>query len=361
MAEAALAERALYTARPTVRLNERENERISGLIAAMQMTEHEDGLSALELTLDNVASDPSRTSDFAFEDEAALKLGAAIAIYTGEESRPTEIFRGIVTALEGRFGEESSPVLVVLAEDPLQKARMRRRTRIFDNQSLADIATTIASDLGLTPQVNGFTQPIGTQVQFNESDLAFLRRLLARYDGDVQAVGTELHVSPRGSVRRGAVEIALHRQLRRASILADLAHQVSDVTVAGWDAAQGQRIDEKSTGVDRGPGTGRAASDFLSDALGNRSHHVGHLAVTTSDEATALANAIFDERRRRFVTATGTAEGNPAIRAGTHLKLTDVGPRFSNTYYVTRCCHRFDLERGYETDFCAESAFLGRP
>jgi len=46
----------------------------------------------LELTLDNVASDSSRSSDFAFEDEAALTLGTAIAIYTGEESRPTEIF-----------------------------------------------------------------------------------------------------------------------------------------------------------------------------------------------------------------------------------------------------------------------------
>jgi hypothetical protein len=38
-----------------------------------------------------------------------------------------------------------------------------------------------------------------------------------------------------------------------------------------------------------------------------------------------------------------------------------VGRRFSNTYYVTKCRHRFDLTRGYETDFTGECAFLGNP
>ena len=361
MPEAPLSSRALYTARPTIRINGTEKERITGLLRGMEMTEREDGMSSLELQLDNILSDGGGRADFAFEDEASLKLGDAIAVYTGEESAPTEIFRGIVSAIEAEFAEETSPRLVALAEDTLQKARIRRRTRTFDDKSLADIARDIARELGLTPRITGFTGPIGTQVQLNESDLAFLRRLLARYDGDLQVVGTELHVSPRGDVRRGAVELAMHSQLRRVSVLADLAHQVSEITVTGWDPAQGQRISTTSTGAQRGPGSGRLASDLLPAALGRRSHQVAHLAVSTSDEATALADAAFDERQRRFVTATGTAEGNPSIRAGTHLRLTGLGARFSNTYYVTRCCHRFDLERGYETDFTAESAFLGQP
>jgi phage protein D len=243
----------------------------------------------------------------------------------------------------------------------LQKARLKRRTRTVDDQSLADIARSVASDLGLTPQISGLSDPIGTQVQLNESDLAFLRRLLARYDGDLQVVGTELHVSPRSDVQRGTVELAMHSQLRRVTVLADLAHQVSEVTVTGWDAGRGQRINSRSSGVQRGPGSGRWGSDLLSTALGRRTHQVAHLVADSDDEARALADATFDERQRRFVTACGTAEGNPAIRAGTHLRLTGLSPRFSNTYYVTRCCHRFDLERGYETDFMAESAFLGQP
>jgi phage protein D len=361
MAEAPLSPLALYTARPTVRINGTEKERVTGLLLAIEMNEREDGLSTLELRMNNVASDSGGQSDYAFEDELSFKLGDTITIYCGDESAPTEIFRGHISALEAEFSEDGSPALTALAEDTLQKARIKRRTRTYDNQTLADIARSIASDLGLTPQVSGFTEMIGTQVQLNESDLAFLRRLLARYDGDLQVVGTELHVSPRQDVRRGTVELALHSQLRRVTVLADLAHQVNEVTVTGWDPARGQRINSRSTGFQQGPGSGRWGGDLLSNALGRRAHQIGHLAVTTTREAQALADATFDERQRRFVTANGTAEGNPAIRAGTHIRLTGLSPRFNNTYYVTRSCHRFDLERGYETDFTAESAFLGQP
>ncbi|MGH7955543.1 MAG: phage late control D family protein, partial [Opitutaceae bacterium] len=248
MPETRLSELALYVARPTLRLNGAENERASGLLVAMDMVERVEGLSTLELRFTNVAADGAGSSDFAFEDEAALKLGDRIGVYSGDEFGPTEIFSGLITALEAEFSEDAAPVLVALAEDQLQSARMKRRTRTYDDQSIAGIARSIAQDLGLTPTITGFSQPAGVQVQLNESDLAFLRRLLARYDGDLQVVGDELHVSPRADVQRGTVELTLRSQLRRARILADLAHQVNEITVTGWDSAQGQRITGRSSG-----------------------------------------------------------------------------------------------------------------
>ena len=361
MAEAPLSELALYVARPTLRLDGAENDRASGLLIAMDMVERVEGLSTLELRFTNVAADGVGGSDFAFEDEAALKLGTRIGVYAGDEFGPTEIFSGRVTALEAEFSEEGAPTLVALADDQLQGARMKRRTRTYDDQSIADIARSMAQDLGLTPTITGFSEPVGVQVQLNESDLAFLRRLLARYDGDLQVVGDELHVSPRAEVQRGTVELALRSQLRRARVLADLAHQVNEVTVTGWDSAQGQRISGRSTGRDTGPGRGRSGADLLSETLGRRSHQLAHLLAADAGEADAMAAAAFDERRRRFVTVNGTSEGNPAIRVGTHVTLSGLGPRFSNTYYVVGCRHRFDLQRGYETDFTAECAFLGEP
>lgn len=238
---------------------------------------------------------------------------------------------------------------------------MKRRTRTFEKKSLADIARGLASDLGLTPKITGFTDRLETEVQMNESDLAFLRRLLERYDGDVQVVGTELHVSPRGDVRRNAVELALHSQLLRARVLADLSQQVNEVTVTGWDPARGTRVVGRSTGAHRGPGSGRAGAELLPDALARRSHQIGHLAAASDAEAKAIAEAAFDQRQRRFVTVEGTAEGNPAVRVGSHVTLTGLGPRFDNVYYITRCRHRYDLRLGYETDFTGECAFLGEP
>jgi phage protein D len=86
---------------------------------------------------------------------------------------------------------------------------------------------------------------------------------------------------------------------------------------------------------------------------------VRDLAVMDAGEAQALADAAFDRRARRFVLVEGTAEGNSALRVGTHLKLVGLSPRWDNTYYVVRATHRFDSEQGYRTDFEAECAFLG--
>jgi phage protein D len=359
MSEQPLSSLAVYSARPTVRIDEQEYPKLSELIVSMEMTENEGGLAALELRVSNVASDPSGGAALAFEDEAILRLGAVIAVYGGDENSPQEIFRGTITGLEAHFAQEGPPELVVLAEDALQQARMARRTKVRTNVTIAAVAREVAAQLGLVPVVTDFEENIGTQAQLNESDLLFLRRLLARYDGDLQVVGKELHVSPRKDVQRGSLDLQLHSQLRAARILADLAHQATEVTVTGWDPAQGQRVTGTSRGANLGPGTGQTGAQLLSRALGERRQHVGHLAATTSDEAQALADAAFDRAARRLVCVEGVAEGNPALRVGTTVNLTGLGPRFDNTYYVTSACHRFDQERGYETAFEAECAYWG--
>jgi hypothetical protein len=359
MPEAPTTNTSVYTATPTVQIDEQSFAKVNELLLAMEMTEQVGGLSSLELRFSNVASEPMGMADFAFEDDQILKLGSAITVYSGTETRPQEIFRGHITGLEADFGEESPPELVVLAEDMAQRARMDRRTQVYRESSLADIATQIAQRLSLTPVITGLTRTADTWVQMNESDLCFLRRLLARYDADVQVVGDELHVSPRGDVRRGEVELALHSQLRKARLLADLAHQVNEVTLTGWNPLQGQRTSGSSRGDALGPGRGQTGAEVLRRTLGERRHHISHLVAPTDAEATALAAAAFDDRARRFVTVCATAEGNPAIRVGTYTKLTGLGDRFDNTYYVVRTCHRFDMARGYETDFEAECAYWG--
>lgn len=354
-----MAETAVYVARPTVKVDGQESEVLDALLRALETTESEGGLGALEMRLANVASRPDGTADLAFEDARVLKLGARVEVLAGDETDPVEIFRGTVTALEGVFESTAAPELIVLAEDALQAARLARRTAVHEEATVSGLVSTVAGAAGLTPSVSGLSDPVGTQVQLNESDLAFLRRMLARQDGDLQVRGAELAAAPRADTRRGTVELAMYAGVKKARVTADLAQQVTETTAAGWDAKAGQRVTATSTGAHAGPGRGTSGADALREAIGDRSEHVADLAVAADAEAKALADAAFDRRARRFVVVEATAVGDPRVRVGAEVRLSGLGPRFSNTYHVVRAVHRWSVETGYETDFEGECAFLG--
>jgi phage protein D len=127
------------------------------------------------------------------------------------------------------------------------------------------------------------------------------------------------------------------------------------LSVSAWDHAGGAPLHAKMATTALGPGTGPLGSEFLAD-FGDTTEHLGAVPATTDAEAQALADALGARRARRFVTARGSALGNPQLRVGTQVTLTGLGPRFSNSYHVTAAWHRFDRKSGYITDFEAECA-----
>lgn len=350
-----------YSARPTLRIDGQDNDVASRQLQSMRMREAEGGLSALELTLVNWSSDENGGARLAFENEQVFRFGAELKVYCGEAAGPTEVFAGKISGLELAFAGDGPPQLVVHAEDSAMKARLARRIQVYEQMSVADLAREVATRMGATPVISGLADATDTWVQFNESDLGFLRRVLARHGADCQVVGAELHVSPRGDVRRNEVTLRLHSQLRRVRAVADLAQQATEVRITGFDAAQGSAFEGTGSGAPLGPGQGRQGAELLRQVFGERTEQVAHHFAGTQSEARALAEAQFASRARGFVRVEGTAEGNPSLRVGTHLSLQDVSPRFDNTYYVVACAHRFDSKHGYETDFVAEGAHLGEP
>ncbi len=350
----------VYNATPKVRVDSQDNATVNSQLVAMEMRESEGGLASAEVRFLNFGTFGDGGPNLVFEDGSVLKLGAKIELLAGDQSSPVKIFEGKISALEGRYHRGAPPELLVLAEDPLQAARLKRRTRLHEHATVADLIKSVASDLGLTAAVDQLDSNIGTQLQLNETDLGFLRRLLARYDGDMIVSGTQLQAAPRDSIQRYQVEMDYDSgKLRDARVLADLAHQATKVTYSGWDYSQGEVAAGERTGNPPAPGSGKSGQQSLQESFGERAEQLSNFVARDAVEAQALADADYEQRSRRFVTLRGTTEGNPQVRVGTHLKAGGMGPRFSNTYYVTSAIHRFDLERGYETEFVGECAFLG--
>ena len=350
----------VYNATPKVRIDSQSNDTANAQLLAMEVRETEGGLTSAEVRFSNFGTFSDHTANLVFEDNRILKLGAKLELLAGDQTSQTSIFEGKISALEGRFTNNAPPELVVLAEDPLQAARLKRRTKLHDNVTLSDVLQSIATDLGLTLSADGLDENIGTQLQLNETDLGFARRLLARYDSDMYMDGATLHAGKRANIQRSQIEMDYDSgKLRHARVLADLAHQVTKVTYSGWDFQQGAVASAERQDNPPAPGAGRHGQQTLQDAFGERQEQLANFTARNSTEAQALVDAEYQQRSRRFVTLYGTSEGNAAIRVGTHVKVGSLGQRFSNTYYVTAALHRFDQERGYETDFTAECAFLG--
>ncbi len=359
--ETEISQGAVYSARPVIEINDTRDEMVQTLLLGMIMHETEGGLSSLELSFVNTASIANEGIDLAFEysDTDLMSLGNSIKIFSGDEDDPQEIFRGVISCLEFKAGRSQHPELNVLAEDALQKARMTRITKLH-NGTLAEITERITEEMGLRPVIDGLTIDVEPQMQLNESNLAFLRRLLSRYDADLQIVADELHVSLIADVRRNAITLELGSQLKKVRAVADLSNQVTFVTYSGWDIDSGQHINVTSdTQNALGPGSGRTGSQILDEKMSERIEHIDDKMAADEAEAQSLVNASYAKRARQFVQIDATAEGNPGLRVGSHVTLQGIGPRFENTYYVTKVCHRYDLTDGYQTDFTAGSSFFG--
>ena len=353
---------SIVSTRPTLRIDGQDYPLISANITLMLMREQTGGLSSLEVQVTDWLSPPGGQPGYGATSGSPLKLGAKIKAYVGPTNSPQEIFDGMITAIEGEVGPEAPPAFTILAEDGLWKARRSRKSATFESMSPADVAKKIASANGLTPQVgDGLDQPVRTWTQMNESDLAFLRRVLEGIDADLQVVDQNLQVMPFARDKRTTVDLNYGDTLVRARITADLAEQATEVRVGSFDPATGQAVVGTASDGEYGPGQGRKGQEFVQTALGTVREHVGVRQPMAQGEADKLAKAMFGRRARRFVRVDGTAQGDGTIRVGSWVKLGGVNPFFANQYVVTEATHRYDLAGGYLTDFLAEGAFLGEP
>jgi phage protein D len=360
-ARAALSQEPVYDARPQLRFSGESDARADTLLLEMQLEESEGGMASMALSFSNWASTTDNDAGLAFPVDSRLRLGAAITVLAGDRRDPKPLFEGTVTSLEEHYGGGKAPRLVALAEDGLQRARLARRSRVFTGQSPADVVRDVCAELGLRASIDGLAAPVADWVQFDETDLAFLRRLLCRFDRDLRFVSDEVRVEGRADAGGGAVRLNVLADLQWLEVGADLAHQVTEVSVRGWDASAGTAVLARASSISNaGPGEGEDGAALLRQAFGARQENLAHLSVASQEEADALAHAVFDRRARAFVTARGSTEGNPLLRVGTALELDGTGGRFDNTYRVTLTRHRFCQTRGYRTEFEAECGYVRR-
>jgi len=349
---------------PEIRVDGEARPELARDLALIQIDEDIHGMKRMAATL--IAIGPregERNEQLNWLDGQVLDFGKELTVALGPSDAREDVFVGKLSALELQMHQGRTPEVTCLAEDRLMDLRMTRRFKTYEEVTEADLVEQIAAEHGLTgaADVDGPTWPLVQQ--WNQSDLAFLRERARRLAAEIWIDGNRLHMATRDQ-RDGGDPVTLIQgsNLLQVRLSADLAHQRSAVVIGGFDDAQQEAIDEEadSSAID-GEAQGHTHGiQVLERAFEARKSHRVREVPLDDQAATALARAALLGRARRFLTASGVADGQTAIRVGTRVRLERVSAMFEgDDWYVTRVRHQFDQTHGFRTHFDAERPWIG--
>lgn len=269
----------------------------------------------------------------------ALTPGASLNVRI--DGYDATLFEGDLTAIEELFTADGQRELRLRGYDPLHRLRKRWSIRAHSNVTPVELARTLAGELGLpidAPDV-GTTWP--QVIQFEQSDFELLTEALEQVGLYAVVQGDRLRFLPLAGdgaplpLRLGETLLEAHFELN-----ADAACR--SVTVTGWnpwraEVHQGQAGD---------PRRGYELSAALS-AGGDGQQEIPDLATISDDHLTGVAQAVLDHRAAREVVFRGVANGDPALRPGARVAVTEAGAHFNGQYALTAVTHTIDAERGY--------------
>jgi uncharacterized protein len=256
--------------------------------------------------------------------------------------------------LKPSFPTAGQPTLDVSGLNLLHRFRRGQVSKTYVQKRDSEIAREIAQRVNADIEApNLDNEPVYDYLlQENQYDIVFLMNRARRIGYDLFVVeggdSPSLWFGPSLDVRDVTYKLTYGRSLVQFDPTLTTARQVGKVTVRGWDARRGRKIDESVT---RDQLTGdRTLPDEIRRAVDEREEVMTDHPVHTEDEARQLARETLTRIVNDMVTAKVSTVGLPEIRAGTLVEIDGVGERFSGRYFVTSTTHTIG-ESGYTTEF----------
>ncbi|MFN6565765.1 type IV secretion protein Rhs [Nostoc minutum NIES-26] len=301
---------------------------------------------------------PGRTEEKTWRHQSLFAIGKKIKI--GFVSSTTEnvdfetaeqgyVLDGEITAIETEFTEKSQAPIVIRGYDISHRLHRGRYNRSFQNVTDSDIVNQIVGETGIATGAIASTSIIHDYVfQENQTNMEFLRERAAR-------LGFELYVQDgklnfRQPAQNQSLSLKWLEDIHNFRVRVTSAEQVSSVEVRGWDYTTKRPIvstastEQVITNTENGTGSKTSTKFSIQPKM-----IVVDRPVFSANEAQKMAQALCNELGGEFVYADAKGEGNPYLRPGRVVKLTDMG-NYSGSYYVTETRHLFH-ERIYTTEF----------
>jgi phage protein D len=269
-------------------------------------------------------------------------VSAITSEITGASIPLAVLFTGEVTSIEPIF-EKGGVVLRIRAFDKGHRLTKGKKFRSFVMMTDAIIATTMAGEAGLIPQIvpTRLTTVYPQVIQYNQSNWDFLweRANLYGYQMYVDNLGI-FHYEPAGLLNT-VVNLTWTEELVKFEPRLDAMGQVTNVEVGGWDPKLKMPIMGMAPGVASVPTSlipGGVLTGPLADtaAFGTSTDYLVDVPMSSIGQAMAVSQGLMDGHANQYVRASGEVNGCiPNLRAGSKATIKEVGIRFTGTYFIT--------------------------
>lgn len=306
------------------------------------------------LHLPSVCSLRIQDDDLALVDGQTFSVGQPLKVEMGTGNQLRVVFDGEIVALELQPTPAGTLTTVVRGADKAHRLHRGRQTRSLVQVTDSDIATRIAREAGLQPDVESTSEVYDYVLQENQTNYEFLRQRAERIGFAFWVSDGHLSFRRPSADAPSPITLEWGRTLTHFHPVLSAGRQVNEVVVQGWDPQAKRAIVGRASQARGVPEIGeqQAGGDLARDAFGEAKAVVVNRPVRTQGEADALAQAVCDELGSAFVRADGTAAGDSDIAPGKVLDVRNVGQRFSGRYLVTQAVHVLDNRSGgYRTQF----------
>lgn len=267
-----------------------------------------------------------------------FKLGDTVKVFMGFDSA-VEMMTGEITSLDYTFGDSSN--VEIRGYNRLHRLRFGTMRRSFKDVKDSDIASTIASDVSLSPDVED-TGTIHPYIfQNNQTNYEFLIERANRIGHEILVEDKTLIF--RKSQEDKSPEITLQHKidLQSFSVQIRTLTEGSKIEVRGWNVKDKEEITSTaSKGSETSKMTGKESGYEMSEKAFTASEvAIVDGSIVDSKDAENIAKAQYNMFLKEFLTGEGVCGGNPKIRAGKTIEIKGLGDRLNGAYYIVSTVH----------------------
>ena len=175
-------------------------------------------------------------------DSDIFRLGSEVKIRIGYGSSVETLLVGEITSFSPDYPDNGAVIFRVQGYDRLHRLGFGRKTRSFRNMKDSDIASQIAQDWKLTPQVDTTDVTHEYILQNNQTDLEFLidRARPIRYE--VRVENKNLYFQKPQEGKGKIVTLTYGETLIDFFPRLTTIHHTSNVTVKGWSPKEKKKL-----------------------------------------------------------------------------------------------------------------------